>query len=302
MTLRYKLACLIFPLLLLFGGVLIFFLPLPPLWSNTHFSKAFYDRHHRLLRLTLSQDEKYRLFTPLEQISPTLIQTTLLQEDQHFWHHCGINPVSILRAVWTSYVRHSHRVGASTITMQVAHLRYGIRSKKPAGKMVQILRAIQLEMHYSKKQILEAYLNLAPYGNNIEGVGAASLIYFNKPVHDINLLQALTLSVIPQNPNKRTPNNKHLQDIRNRLFMRWLKQHPDDIKQQTLIYLPLEMRRLQDLPFTAPHFVNHVLNDEQDKSYETITTLDTGLQTLLSRVTRNYINRKKIAAFIMRRS
>ena len=63
-------------------------------------------------------------------------------------------------------------------------------------------------MHYSKDEILEAYLNLAPYGGNIEGVGAASLIYFNNSVNKLSLPEALTLSIIPQNPGKRTPNNQ----------------------------------------------------------------------------------------------
>ncbi len=170
--------------------VSVYFLPTPALLSDVSYSTAVYDNQQHLLRLTLSQDDKYRLYTPLSNISPQLISATLLQEDQYFWRHYGVNPIAIVKAAWESYVMRSHRVGASTITMQVARLRLGIRSKKISGKIIQILRAIQLEMHYSKKQILEAYLNLAPYGNNIEGAGAASLIYFNKQVSDISLPQA----------------------------------------------------------------------------------------------------------------
>ena len=282
-------------LVLLFVSVwgLLFFLPAPPLLSDVSFSSAIYDHQHRLLRLTLSEDDKYRVYTPLEKMSPKLISATLLQEDQYFWHHYGVNPIALFRAVWESYVMRSHRVGASTLTMQVARLRLGIHSKSISGKIVQIMRALQLEMHYSKKQILETYLNLAPYGNNIEGVGAASLIYFNQKVSEISLPQALTLSIIPQNPNKRTPHNSHLKDVRNKLFIRWVKEHPEDIKQQAIIELPLVMRNLQDLPFIAPHFVNHLLHDYPSKHHETITTLDVHTQALLARITKNYINRKK---------
>ena len=183
------------------GWCLLFFLPTPSLLSDVNFSTAVYDHQHRLLRLTLSQDEKYRLYTPLSRISPLLVSATLLQEDQYFRQHYGVNPIALCKAIWTSFVVKTHRVGASTISMQVARLRFGIQSKSVSGKIAQILRAIQLEMHYSKDQIIEAYLNLAPYGSNIEGVGAASLIYFNQQVSDINLPQSLTLSIIPQNPN-----------------------------------------------------------------------------------------------------
>lgn len=293
MKLFFKLLSITVVLLFVSVCALLFFLPKPPLLSDIHFSTAVYDKNHNLLRLSLSQDDKYRLYTPLSKISPTLISASLLQEDQYFWQHYGVNPVAIVKAGWESYVLRSHRMGASTITMQVARLRLGIHSRKITGKLLQIFRALQFEMHYSKKQILEAYLNLAPYGNNIEGVGAASLIYFDKAVNDINLPQALTLSIIPQNPNKRTPNNSHLKDIRNKLFVRWIKDHPEDRNQQAVINLPLDMRHLNALPFLAPHLVNHVLQRVSTKHREITTTLDAHLQTLLARITRNYIRRKQ---------
>lgn len=251
-----------------------------------------YDQQHHLLRLTLSQDDKYRLYTPLSNISPQLIEATLLQEDQYFRQHFGVNPIALLKAVWTSYVVHSHRIGASTISMQVARLRFGIYSKNVVGKIIQIIRAVQLEMHYSKDQILEAYLNIAPYGNNIEGVGAASLIYFNQQANQLNLPQALTISVIPQNPNHRTPKNRELKSIRNKLFDRWINEHPDDKNQQAVIDLALDMRRLQDLPFLAPHIANQVLHENVKSPLEIMTTIDLRTQLLLERIIKNYVHRK----------
>ncbi len=259
-----------------------------------HFSTAVYGNQHQLLRLTLNQEDKYRLFAPLSKISPELISATLLQEDQYFWQHYGINPVAMLKAAWETYVVHARRVGASTITMQVARLRFGLHSKTLSGKLLQVMRAIQLERHYTKAQILEAYLNLAPYGNNIEGVGAASLIYFNKPASEITLPEALALSVIPQNPTKRTPRNEKLSDIRKKLFMRWMQAHPEDRTKQALIDLPLEMGSIQRLPYRVPHLVNRILNDGQVKSQAVETTIDVQLQAILERTIRQYIQRKKI--------
>lgn len=257
------------------------------------FSTAVYGDKHELLRLTLSQDDKYRLFTPLSKIAPELISATLLQEDQYFWRHYGINPVSMVKAVWETYVVHSRRVGASTITMQVARLRFGLHSKTLSGKWLQMVRAIQLERHYSKAQILEAYFNLAPYGYNIEGVGAASFIYFNQPVNTLSLPQALALSVIPQNPNHRTPGHDALQEIRNKLFMRWLHENPDDRLKQALMDLPLQMSPIQQLPYRAPHVVNRMLSDPQVTSQTIHTTLDVQLQALMERTMRRYIQRKQ---------
>lgn len=283
---------IILVLLFVSGFALLFFLPKPVLLNGTSFSRAVYDDHHQLLRLTLSRDDKYRLFTPLPKISKQLIDATLLQEDQYFRFHYGINPLATAKAIWQTYAVKSRRVGASTITMQVARMHYGINSKKITGKLWQIIRAIQIEMHYSKDEILEAYLNMAPYGGNIEGVGAASLVYFGTAVDKLSLPQALTLSIIPQNPGKRTPNNQDLKKIRAHLFQRWLEQHPEDKNKKVMFELPLVMQTNRSLPFAAPHFVNKVLSDVF-KQQDIVTTLDSRSQTIIERITRSYLARKK---------
>src|SRR2546430_3184135 len=87
--------------------------------------------------------------------------------------------------------------------MQVARLRYRLPTRTFRGKFVQIVRALELERHYSKSEILEAYLNLAPYGRNIEGVGAASQIYFGKTAAHLTRPESISLCVIPQSPTRR---------------------------------------------------------------------------------------------------
>lgn len=272
---------------------ILYFSQPPGLLTDISFSRAVYADHHRLLRLTLSHDDKYRLFTPLAQISPQLISATLLQEDQYFHWHYGVNPIATLKAAWQTYIVKSRRIGASTISMQVARMRYHINSKKFSGKIWQIIRAIQIEMHYSKEQILEAYLNLAPYGSNIEGVGAASLIYFDKSVNKITLPEAITLSVIPQNPTQRTPQQKNLKEIREKLFTRWLAQHPEDKDKIILLDLPLQMQNMHALPFIAPHFVNTVLQSTPPAQTEINTTLDSHLQKMIEHIAHQYLARKK---------
>lgn len=289
---RFKVCSIAFFLLIVSLLAALFFSPAPPLLSGISYSKAIYDNHKQLLRLTLSNDAKYRLLTPFNEISPLLTSTTLLQEDRYFRWHPGINPISLLEASWRTYFRGSRRFGGSTITMQVARLRFGINSKTVSGKLWQIIRALQLEVHYTKNEILEAYLNLAPYGNNIEGVGAASLIYFGKPANNLTLPEALTLAVIPQNPTHRIPNRGFLKEIRNKLYNRWVLMHPQDKDKTALMELPLQIHDTHATPFLAPHFVNDVLTHTTSQSDQLITTLDIRLQNMIERVTRHYLTRQ----------
>ncbi|MEZ0273828.1 MAG: transglycosylase domain-containing protein, partial [Roseimicrobium sp.] len=179
--------------------------PKPDLYpQGLTFSRALLDRDGRVIHLTLADDARYRLHTPLAEISPELIEATLLLEDRHFHSHPGINPLSLGRACW-GVVTGTRRGGASTVTMQLARLRFDLSTRSFFGKFTQMLRAIQLERHYSKEEILEAYLNLAPYGGNVEGIGAASLLWCNKTAKDLTAREAVTLSVLPQSPTRRRP-------------------------------------------------------------------------------------------------
>ena len=275
---------------LLFAAVLVLalfgagwmFLPEPPPLDGVSFSQRVLDRDGRLLRVTLSADEKYRLHTPLDGISQELIAATLLHEDQHFWIHPGINPIATLRATWHAALGHSGRGGASTITMQLARLRYGLRTRTAGGKLVQMWRALEIERHYSKAQILEAYLNLAPYGRNIEGVGAASLLYFAKPSAKLTRSEAVALSIVPQSPTRRAPrtdaDNGALAIAANRLSVRFSGRASGD----------LHVRSGRELGFFAPHFVLREIG-RHPAQHEITTTLDRDLQRLVERRIAAYL-------------
>ena len=178
-------------------------LPKPPLLEGISFSQSVRDRNGKLLRVTLSPDQKFRIWTPLEEISPDLIAATLRYEDKYYARHPGVNPIALVRGGLELLRFHRATTGGSTITMQLARLRFHLRTRSISGKLGQIMRALELERHYSKNEILEAYLNLAPYGRNIEGIGAASQIYFDKPASKLTRPEAIALSVIPQSPSRR---------------------------------------------------------------------------------------------------
>jgi penicillin-binding protein 1C len=116
--------------------------PRAPLSQSFASSTAIYDANGKLLRLTLSDDDKFRLWTPLKEISPTLIEATLLHEDRHFNMHPGINPFALGRGAWRTYFTDERRQGGSTITMQLARLKYRLNSRSVMGKLKQITRAM----------------------------------------------------------------------------------------------------------------------------------------------------------------
>ncbi len=269
--------------------------PGAPLYRRFSSSTAVCDARHNLLRLTLSTDQKYRLWVPLEHISPLLVRAILLHEDRHFYSHFGVNPLAIVRAAWQTYVAGGRRIGGSTITMQLARLLYHINSRTPAGKTRQILRALELELFHSKHEILEAYLNLLPFSRNIEGVGAASLIYFGKTADKLTLPQALCLAVIPQSPYRRTPSRlagRPLMAARESLFRMWLVKHPEALIDAPLMNLPLVIRDVGSLPFLAPHYVDTVLAKHRTGGETEMTgTLDLAMQMVLERNIREYVAR-----------
>ena len=273
--------------------------PHPRLWENLLFSTAVYDNQHKLLRLTLANDDRYRLWIPLKEIPPEVIQGVQLYEDQWFYYHTGFNPISLARGGWKSYVQGGTRQGGSTITMQLARMHWKLNTKTPLGKLHQILRAIQLELSYSKDDILEAYLNYAPYGRNIEGIGAASLIYFEKAPKNLALQEALTLAVLPQSPTYRIDKNtgvveKGLQEARDRLYETWKTKYKTTTFDDALFKLPLMLKQPEQLPFVAPHFVNHLLLENRlyaKKETQIDTTLDQTLQSILETQIQSFVSR-----------
>ncbi len=235
-----------------------------PLLSDLSYSRAVYAQDNQLLRLTLSEDEKYRLPTDLNLVDAKLVEAFLLHEDQLFFFHPGVNPYSLARALFAVFLPQAKKVGGSTITMQLARLKYDLYTKNYLGKMQQIALAIWLEALYSKKEILKSYLTLAPFGGNIEGIEAASLIYYQKSAQHLSLAEALTLAIIPQSPRLRSLNQDdatHLVLLRSRqeLFRSWVQRHPKDQQLQIDLELPLTSQKIRNLPFYAPHFVETVL-------------------------------------------
>lgn len=278
--------------------VAVVFSDKPELFPEQTHSRAFYDRNGKLLRLTLSHDEQYRLWTPLKDIPLEFQQATLLYEDKYFYRHFGVNPIALVRATYSSYLSSGRRMGASTITMQLARLRFGLQTTTVIGKLKQIKHALDIERHYTKDEILEAYLNLAPYGHNIQGVAAASVIYFQKPVQEMSFSESLILAVVPQNPNKRLPSTtsgfQYSDEARGRLLELWKQEYGLDSEVESRLTLPLRVSSPTKLPYYAPHTVDSLLTEVVGNSEHVFqTSLDLNMQKKLERLAENYIEQKQ---------
>jgi penicillin-binding protein 1C len=262
-------------------------LPRPPLLDGIPFSTKVTDRNGNLLWTGLAADDKYRIREPLSAIAPVAARATLLQEDRYFDIHPGINPVAVVRSIYQIASTGRIHSGASTISMQVARLRFHLNTRTFGGKLVQMFRAIQIERHYSKDQILEAYLNLAPYGGNIEGIEAASEINFGKPASQLTMPEAAALCVIPQSPARRAlrlgRENPALTEAQNRLLTRL---------GAALDALQFRAQREWQHPFLAPHFTRQVLHANAGGG-DIATTLDLDLQRMLESRIAGFIDSRR---------
>ncbi len=284
-------------------GVLIFaalrFTPRAALAQDFPVSRAVYSAQNELLRLTLASDEQYRLWTPLAHIAPSYLESVITYEDRYFYQHQGINPLALARATWVTYIQRSRRMGGSTLTMQLARKLYRIDSSTLGGKVHQLLAASWLEARYSKREILEAYVNLVPFSNNIEGIGSASLIYFGKQAADLAWPEAVTLAVIPQHPARRGGEGagQAREAARNRLIDALAGRHPDFKRHDVIARLPQASQGTRSLPFRAPHAVDYLLHEArtstnaQAKQRRTpiYSSIDLKLQTQVERQIARYV-------------
>lgn len=275
-------AKIVFTILLVFV-VLDLLFPLP---DKKEFSKEIHAKDGTLLSAYLTSDDKWRLRTELDEVSPELIKAIIEKEDSWFYFHAGINPISVIRAFYKNITRGETQLGASTITMQVARM---LEPKKRTyfNKLLEVFRALQLEIRYSKKEILELYLSLLPFGGNIEGVKSASYIYFNRPPDKLSLAQSITLAVIPNDPNSLRLDKSNKEIISKRNI--WIKKfkHEKIFSSAALndaINEPVESNRYQ-IPVLAPHFCQYV-KDNFDGD-----VINTNLDLSIQQIAENILQR-----------
>ncbi len=236
------------------------------------------------LRLYLAPDEAWRFPTRLPAIAPVLPRLVIAAEDQRFRRHPGVDPLAIVRAAVSNLLAGHVVSGGSTITMQLARLARP-RERTLAAKCREALAALALERRLSKDAILERYLNMAPYGGNIVGVGAASLRYFGKTPDRLSLAEAALLAVVPRAPNTLDPitHPRAAKKARNALLTALARRGVIDAGQARAAMAAPLPRRLVELPFHAPHFCD-MARAAAGKATRINTTLDPALQQAVENI------------------
>ena len=263
--------------------------------ENSVLDKIHANAAHRPL-ITESERSERSDHRPEKGVSPLLHQAMLTSEDRWFYYHWGINPVSVATALYDNITAGKVVRGGSTITMQLARLMKP-KARNVPNKLCEMFRALQLELAYSKSEILTFYFNMLPYGGNIVGTAAASRFYFNKPQHAVSLGEAALLAAIPNAPEHLRPDRfpENARRAREKVLNRLLA-HRQISKQQWRAALqePIPTKRYR-LPFKAPHLARMLVKGKRQHAEPTTdsriyTTIDVRVQETALRILREYLD------------
>ncbi len=253
-------------------------LPFPHERLERPYGQIVYDRNGDPIRMFLASDGRWRFRVGLDEVAPELVDAIIASEDQWLGYHPGVNPISILRAALSNLRAGRIVSGASTIPMQIARL-MDPRPRTLRSKLLESFRALQMCRLYSRDELLEIYLNLTPYGGNIEGVRAASYFYFGKKPARLSWAETALMTTLPRSPVSYDPtrNLKRSTRARDRVIAQLHGKGIMSAAQARIAYtarLPSQKRKA---PFQAPHFAE-LVRRESPLPREVHTTLDLEIQ------------------------
>lgn len=268
--------------------------PLPPLKP---YSLLVEDRHGKFLHAFLADDDTWRLRTSPNEIPERLKRILIEKEDRYFYYHPGINPFAVCRALIQNITTGKRISGASTITMQIARM-LEHRERTYFSKMVEMFRALQLELKYSKNELLEIYLSMVPLGGNIEGLKSAALLYYQTPIERLNIAQLFDLILIPNDPNHLAPDKNPEQLLQERRLRAapWIANGFFTKQDSMIIWNTAASATRTPLPRHAPHFCLRVQNQAKGAS-EVRSSLDLTVQRTVEVLLSNHMrewNRKGV--------
>ena len=270
-------------------GLLLLFLLLPVARFKNDYATVLTDRHDQLLGAHIAGDEQWR-FPPGDSVPEKFRQAILLFEDEYFFYHPGINPISLLRASWSNIKNRRIVSGGSTIAMQV------VRLARPAPrnllhKTKEMVLALRMEAALSKDSILAIYAAHAPFGGNTVGLEAAAWRYFNHPPHQLTWAETALLAVLPNAPSLMHPGRSRdkLLKKRNTLLVKLHNRgHLSDLEVQLALIEPLPQA-----PRPMPQLATHLLDRQIVQSPGVLRqlTIDADLQGLASQVVERHSRR-----------
>ena len=261
-----------------------FYFSLPsPLFKNPY-STVLLDKNNHLLGAKIAIDGQWR-FRSEDTLSLKFTKCITHFEDEFFFYHPGINPISIFKALITNIKDNKIKRGGSTLSMQVARLANNNNKRTVFQKLKEAFLALRIECSYSKKEILEIYATHAPFGGNVVGIEAASWRYFNRPTSNLSWAENACLAVLPNSPKLIHPgkNRQLLLNKRNRLLQ---KLYNNKVIDSITFKLSL-LEPIPEKPYHLPNKTYHLLNkiDKQLPLKKIIkTTIDKKLQTQLNNI------------------
>ncbi len=259
----------------------------PPLEAANIASAEVLDANGELLRAFATPEGRWRLRTEVDDVDPRFLDMLIAYEDRRFYDHAGVDPMALGRAAFQILTNGRIVSGASTLSMQVARLIEPRERRSLSAKLLQIVRAIQIERRLTKQEVLELYLTHAPYGGNLEGVRAASLAYFGKEPRRLTVSEAALLVALPQAPEARRPDRhpRLAQSARERVLSRPAVADVTGQGEAERASLdPVPRHRLQ-LPAHAAHLAEAALRKHPDAQVYR-STLKRNIQQTLEDVAR----------------
>lgn len=253
---------------------------LPPL--TTQVGAEVLARDGTLLRAYTVADGRWRMGVTVAAVDPDFVRMLIGFEDKRFYTHHGIDPLAMARAAWQSVWNGRVVSGGSTLSMQVARLLENSGTGRWTGKLRQIRVVLALERRMDKGQILDLYLNRAPYGGNIEGIRAATRAYFGKEPHRLTPAQAALLVALPQSPEARRPDRAPdaARVARDRVLARLAKDGVIAAEAATAATGEAVPDRRHPFPALAPHLADRVVGAEPSARVHRLT-VDAGIQASL---------------------
>lgn len=251
----------------------------PPIDHARNVSSVALDHEGRWLHAFTTEEGRWRFAAELENIDPTFVDRLISIEDKRFYAHLGMDPVALTRAVADAVSTGTISSGASTITMQTARL-LEPRKRTVLSKLIEIVRAVQIERRLSKAEILELYLTLAPYGGNIEGVRAASLSYFGREPDRLSDAEQALLIALPQAPEARRPDRRAAiaRAARGTIIGKLAETGhltPLQADEAQAARLPTSRTRF---PTSAYHIARELTHGARGRAGDVITTIDVAIQ------------------------
>lgn len=279
--------CFVFSFFLFLGFWIFHFFCMPKVLFDKPTSTVLLDNRGDLLAARIAEDGQWR-FPSTDTLDYRFVECLLNYEDRRFFSHCGIDVVAIFRAIKKNIQEGRFSEGASTLTMQVARMARGNQPRTLKNKLIEMLWALDIELTYSKEDILKLYLSNAPFGGNIVGIDAAAWRYFQRDLSRLSWAELSTLAVLPNSPSLiHLGKNRESLKRKRDLLLKILNDRGVLSNEEYKLSL---VETLPEKPFPLPNYTPHLIDyrSKTEKGSFVSTFIDKRTQIQVQRLADDY--------------